>query len=77
MATEQFNIDSFRSVLSELFDVSVSELSEEYDLSQLIKDSIDLGELVAVLASRFAVEPVDWEAFKTKTTLEEVFSNFS
>jgi|AntRauTorckE6833_2_1112554.scaffolds.fasta_scaffold305644_1 acyl carrier protein len=76
MNKTDFTIDDIRKVLSELFDVGELELDEEYDLSTLIKDSIDLGELVAILKQQYAVEPKDWDGFKTKTTLKEVFNNF-
>ena len=76
MNDKVFGIEDLKKVLSELFEVDEGLLNDSYDLSTLIKDSIDLGELVAVLKNRYSVEPKDWESFKTNTSLIEVFSNF-
>lgn len=76
MSRKEFYIEDFIEILSELFEVDKSVLSNEYDLSTLIKDSIDLGELVAVIKKRHDVSPKDWQMFKTETRLDEVFSNF-
>lgn len=76
MNQDDFTIDTFKAVLAEVFAVNISDLSDEYDLSLLIKDSIDLGELAAVLKSRYNVDPKNWESFKTETVLQDVFKNF-
>jgi len=72
----EFSLEHFSAVIAEIFDVSESSLQPETDLSEIIKDSIDLGELSAVLKSRYHAEAKDWELFKTKTSLQEVFGNF-
>jgi acyl carrier protein len=71
-----FSLEQFTAVLAEIFDVAESSLLSSTDLSETIKDSIDLGELAAVLKSRYSVEPKDWELFKINTTVIEVFNNF-
>lgn len=76
MIQNNFNIEEFKATLADLFEVNVSDLTDEYDLSVLIKDSIDLGELVAILKSRYSVEPKNWESFKVETKLQDVFANF-
>lgn len=77
MTEKQFDIEKFKDVVSELFEIDKKILHPNYDLSGLIKDSIDLGELVAILKSRYGVEPRNWELFKVETKLEKVFKNFS
>jgi acyl carrier protein len=76
MIQNNFNIEEFKATIADLFEVNVSDLNGEYDLSVLIKDSIDLGELVAILKSRYGVDPKNWESFKVETKLQEVFANF-
>lgn len=76
MNDPRFTIQNFKGVLGEIFEVALRDLSDEYDLSLVIKDSMDLGELVAVLKNRYAVEPINWEDFKVRTTVKEVFENF-
>ena len=76
MSQNKFNIEEFKVTLADLFEVNMSDLNDEYDLSGLIKDSIDLGELVAILKSRYSVEPKNWESFKIETNLQKVFANF-
>jgi acyl carrier protein len=76
MIQNNFNIEEFKASIADLFEVNASDLNDEYDLSVLIKDSIDLGELVATLKSRYGVDPKNWESFKVETKLQEVFANF-
>ncbi len=76
MSKNNFNIEEFKAVLAELFEVNIIDLTEEYDLTVLIKDSIDLGEFVAILKSRYDVNPKNWESFKLETKLKDVFANF-
>lgn len=76
MNDKVFSIEELKGVITELFEVDRVLLDDKYDLSTLIKDSIDLGELVATLKSKYSVEPKDWESFKNKTSLIEVFHNF-
>jgi acyl carrier protein len=73
---DEFSIHDFKVVLGEIFTIDIQKLTDETDLSQYIKDSIDLGEVVAVLKSRHKVEPKDWNSFKTSTSVKEVFQNF-
>ncbi len=75
--TSEFSIDDFKIVLGEIFSIEIDKLTDGTDLSQHIKDSIDLGEVVAVLKSRYSVEPKDWNAFKTATSVRDVFQNFT
>jgi acyl carrier protein len=76
MIKNDFHIEEFKGILADLFEVNVSDLNDEYDLAVLIKDSIDLGELVSILKSRYNLEPKNWESFKIETKLKEVFANF-
>jgi len=76
MTQNNFNLEEFKAILANLFEVNMSDLNDEYDLSVLIKDSIDLGELVAILKSRYDVSPKNWESFKVETKLKDVFANF-
>ncbi len=76
MSKNNFNIEEFKAALANLFEVRAMDLTEEYDLSVLIKDSIDLGEFVAILKSRYDVNPKNWESFKSETKLKDVFANF-
>lgn len=76
MIQNNFNIEEFKATIADLFEVNISDLNGEYDLSVLIKDSIDLGELIAILKSRYDVNPKNWESFKVETKLQEVFANF-
>lgn len=76
MTEKEFTIDAFKYVLTDLFEVEKDTLTDNYDLSELIKDSIDLGELVATIKSEYNYEPADWELFKTETSLRSVFTNF-
>ena len=76
MTQKEFTVDAFKVVLADLFEVEKNTLADEYDLSVLIKDSIDLGELVATVKATYGVEPTDWERFKTETSLQAVFANF-
>lgn len=77
MNQDNFTVEEFKATLADLFEISVADLHDDYDLSTLIKDSIDLGELVAILKSRYGVDPKDWESFKVSTKLNEVFANFA
>lgn len=76
MIQNNFTIEEFKATVADLFEVNVSDLNGEYDLSVLIKDSIDLGELIAILKSRYDVNPKNWESFKLETKLKDVFANF-
>jgi len=75
--SDDFSINEFKVILGEIFTIDIQKLSDETDLYQYIKDSIDLGEVVAVLKSRHRVEPKDWNAFKSCASLREVFQNFT
>lgn len=64
------------AALSELFPVQ-EQLVEMSDLAKYIKDSIDLGELVAVIKERHGVTPKDMQLFKTHTRLGDVLKIFN
>jgi len=66
----------FAAVFSELFEVN-EPLNAQTDLSKYVKDSIDLGELIAVLKERHGVEPQDMQLFKTRTALRDVLAIFN
>ena len=68
--------EGFISILEELFAVE-EPLTGDTDLSRYIRDSIDLGELIAVVKERHGVEPADLQAFKTLTALDDVFAIFT
>jgi acyl carrier protein len=71
-----FSVEDFKSIVSEIFNVAESSLQTDTDMAEIIKDSIDLGELAAVLKERHSVEVKDWDSFKVKTSLQDVFNNF-
>jgi acyl carrier protein len=71
-----FTIEVFTAILVEIFGVQTTPLNPDTDLVGVIKDSIDLGELVAVIKMRHGYEPVSYESFKVHTTVREVFENF-
>jgi acyl carrier protein len=68
--------DQFIEVLKELFSIQ-EVLTAESDLSLYIKDSIDLGELVAVLKEEHGVTPQDLSLFKIHSRLEDVWRIFN
>jgi len=76
MSNNDFTIEDLKMAVSEIFDIEIHSLQNDSDLTGIIKDSIDFGELVAFLKNRFVVEPKDWETFKTAITVEQVFNNF-
>ena len=43
MIKNNFNIEEFKETIADLFEVNVSDLSDEYDLSVLIKYSLVLN----------------------------------
>jgi acyl carrier protein len=63
-------------VVSELFLVDET-LSAASDLSKYVKDSIDLGELIAVIKERHGVVPRDTRLFKTNSKLGDVLKIFN
>jgi acyl carrier protein len=62
--------------LNTLFAVK-EPLSPDTDLSLYIRDSIDLGELIAVLKEEYGVVPQDMELFKVHTRFEAVLKIFN
>lgn len=76
MTDKEFTIDTFKTIIAELFDAEAAILTNDYDLAELIKDSIDLGELIAAVKTEYGLEPADFELFKTETKLQSVFTNF-
>ena len=75
MTKKDFCVDDFKKVLCEIFDVE-DELDNDTNLELYIKDSIDLGELIAILKERHDVSPRDLDKFNENTRLIEVFNNF-
>lgn len=63
-------------VIQELFVVPTA-LTGTSDLAAYIKDSIDLGELIAVVKERYDVAPQDMQLFKTRSTLGDVTKIFN
>ena len=47
-------------------------LNESSDLSVYIKDSIDLGELLAVIKNQYAIEPKNKELFRKYKNLGDI-----
>jgi acyl carrier protein len=68
--------DQLAQVIKELFIVPVA-LTAESELSSYVKDSIDLGELIAVVKERYAVVPQDMQLFKTYSKLGDVAKIFN
>ena len=69
-------LDEFVETLHQLFTIE-DTLTVDTDLSLYIRDSIDLGELVAVLKEEYGVVPRDLELFKTTTRLGDVIEIFN
>lgn len=67
--------EQLAEVIKELFVVPVP-LTAESDLSAYVKDSIDLGELIAVVKERYGAVPQDMQSFKTYTKLGDVAKIF-
>jgi len=68
--------DEFVRVFESLFSIE-NPLTSETDLSLYIRDSIDLGELIAVLKETYGVTPQDVSLFKTNTQLADVVRIFN
>lgn len=58
-------------VLEYIFDIQ-ENLNDSSDLSLYIKDSIDLGELLAVIKNKHGVEPKNRELFRKYKTLGDI-----
>lgn len=67
----QISESELADVMKELFEVQ-AELSTEADLLVYIKDSIDLGELLAVVHERYQVVPTHPELLKTHSRMGDV-----
>jgi len=72
----KLQIHELASVLKSLFPVT-EEIGPETDLSLYIKDSIDLGELLAVVKERYGVVVVDTQLFKTHSRFSDVLKIFN
>jgi acyl carrier protein len=59
------------NILNFIFDIQ-EELNESSDLSLYIKDSIDLGELLAVIKNKYTIEPKNKELFRKYKNLGDV-----
>lgn len=68
--------EQLADVIKELFIVPVPLTAESY-LSAYIKDSIDLGEMIAVVKERYGAVPQDMQLFKTYTKLGDVAKIFN
>lgn len=68
--------DQFIEVIEGLFPIQ-ERLTEESDLSLYIKDSIDLGELIAVVKEEHGVTPENLALFKTHFRLGDVLKIFN
>ena len=58
-------------VLRYIFETE-EDLDESTGLTVYIKDSIDLGELLAVLKNRYAIEPKNKELFRKYKNLSDI-----
>ena len=68
---KSFTEQQLQKVLIELFDIQ-EQLSSDTDLMVYIKDSIDLGELLAHVEHTYGVVPKNPELFKTHSKLSDV-----
>lgn len=68
--------DQFIKVVRELFSIQET-LTAESDLSPYIKDSIDLGELIAVVKAEYGVTPENLTLFRTHSRLGDVLKIFN
>ena len=64
------------SAIKLLFSVS-EEVESDMDLSQYIKDSIDLGELIAVIKEQYGVSVSNLQLFKTYSRFSDVLKIFN
>ena len=67
--------EQLAEVVRELFLVQ-GVLDTDSDLSMYVKDSIDLGELIAVVKERYDLAPRDMQLFKLHTALGDVAQIF-
>jgi acyl carrier protein len=63
-------------VLQYVFETT-QPMEETTDLSLYIKDSIDLGEVVAVVKNRYSIEPENKDLFRKYTSLKDVLKIFN
>ncbi len=63
--------DNLVEILNYIFEIQ-EDLNESSDLSIYIKDSIDLGELLAVVKNKYTIEPKNKELFRKYKTLGDV-----
>jgi len=67
------NNEEFIKVLRDIFSIDLNtDLSKDTDLSQYITDSIDLGELLAVIKQKYNIEPQRPELFSKYSKLDDV-----
>ena len=59
------------NILNFIFDIQ-EDLNESSDLSLYIKESIDLGELLAVIKNKYTIEPKNKELFRKYKNLGDV-----
>ncbi len=67
----KITLEELTNVLHYIFEIE-GDLDEVSDLSIYIKDSIDLGELLAVIKNKYAIEPKNKELFRKYKNLGDV-----
>jgi acyl carrier protein len=74
MVTEyKLSQENFIHILRNVFQISEEIiLSADTDLSEYIQDSIDLGELLAVLKQEYNITPINPEKFSQYSKLSDV-----
>ncbi len=73
---KKITLEEFIATLKILFSIE-DELTEHTDLSLYIRDSIDLGEVIAVLKEDYGVTPQDSTLFKVHTRLGDIVKIFN
>ena len=74
--SKKINADELSTTIRSLFTVSES-IASDTDLSLYIKDSIDLGELMAVMKEQYGVTVSDVQLFKTHSSFSDVLKIFN
>lgn len=70
-----FGEEEFKTILREVFTIPLSfEIDNETDLSEYIKDSIDLGEVLAVVKDRYDVAPLRTDQFALYSRFADVLA---
>lgn len=75
MGKNSLGEEEFKAILREIFTIPLScEIENETDLSEYIKDSIDLGEVLAVVRDRYNISPLRTDQFAHHARFTDVLA---